>query len=203
MKNIQEYIDSGILELYVAGAIAEEECREVEAMAALHAEVREEIAEISKVVEKYAMAHALPVNPAIKPFLMAKIDYKERIKKGEIFTTPPLLNENSRIEDYAEWLNREDLCAPADFSGIYAKIIGYTPQVATSIIWIQEMPYEEVHDDQYERFLIVEGSCEIVVEEEIYSLSAGSYFSIPLHKRHTARITSTIPCKAILQRVAA
>lgn len=41
--NIQEYIESGIIECYVLGAVSEEEKAEVEQMAALHPEIKAEI----------------------------------------------------------------------------------------------------------------------------------------------------------------
>jgi mannose-6-phosphate isomerase-like protein (cupin superfamily) len=203
MKDIQKYIASGILEIYVSGNATEEECREVIEMAAAHPEIRKEIAEISDALESYALANAVPVNPTIKPFLMAILNYTERLKSGEVPVAPALLNENSKIADYAEWLNRKDLQFPDDFHDMHAKIIGYTPGAITAIVWIKESTPQEVHDDQYERFLIIEGSCDIHVEEEIHSLVPGDYFSIPLHKSHEVIITSTIPCKVILQRVAA
>lgn len=203
MKNVQEYIASGILEMYASGNISEQESKEVEAMAAEHPEIRKELDGISNAIEAYAMANARPVNPTVKPFLMAVIDYTERIKGGEAPAMPPLLHEKSRVEDYSEWLDRKDLSLPDDFSDIHARLIGYTPQAVTAIVWLREMAPQEVHDDQHERFLIVEGSCDIVVEDKVHSLVPGNYFSIPLHKNHKVIITSSIPCKVILQRVAA
>jgi mannose-6-phosphate isomerase-like protein (cupin superfamily) len=203
MKNVQEYISSGILEIYVSGNATDEQCREVIEMASAYPEIHEEIAAISDALEKYAFANAIPVNPTIKPFLMAVVDYSERLKNGELPAMPAILSEASTIEDYAEWVNRKELSLPNDFEDIYVKIIGYTPQAVTAIVWIKDMAPQEVHDDQLERFLILEGSCDIHVEDEIHSLVPGNYFSIPLHKHHEVRITSSIPCKVILQRVAA
>ena len=50
--NIQEYISSGILELYVRGSLSATEMQEVEEMANAHPEVRQEIEEIEKAVER-------------------------------------------------------------------------------------------------------------------------------------------------------
>jgi mannose-6-phosphate isomerase-like protein (cupin superfamily) len=60
-----------------------------------------------------------------------------------------------------------------------------------------------VHDNEFEKFLILEGSCTITIEEEAHHLVPGDYLAIPLHKSHQVTITSEIPCKIILQRVAA
>lgn len=60
-----------------------------------------------------------------------------------------------------------------------------------------------MHINELEKFLILEGTCDITIEDEVYSLKAGDFLSIPLYKKHDVRITSLNPCKAILQRLAA
>jgi mannose-6-phosphate isomerase-like protein (cupin superfamily) len=197
-----EYMGSGLLELYVLGATSPAESTDVELMAAADPAIRLEIEAIEEALEAYAMEHAAAPNPVIKPFLLATIDYTERLKGGEPITMPPVLNKNSIIEDYSPWLNRSDLLVPGD-NAIFAKIIGYTPEVVTAIVWIKEYAPHEIHDHEFEKFLIVEGTCDIVVGDEVYALVPGDYFAIPLHKNHQVKVTSTIPCKVILQRIAA
>ncbi len=203
MNKVAAYIESGILELYVLGLANSNEIREVEQMLVAHAEIRKEVEEISKALEQYATRHAVAPHPAIKPLLIASIDYSERLKNGEPATFPPLLNSNSKVEDYKEWLDRNDMILPADFENLFAKIIGYTTQATTAIVWINEMAPHEVHHDEFERFLIVEGTCDIVIGEQTHQLVAGDYLEIPLHLGHRVKVTSSIPCKVILQRVAA
>jgi quercetin dioxygenase-like cupin family protein len=113
-----------------------------------------------------------------------------------------MLHEKSTIIDFDEWLNRTDM-VPKSSTDLFAKIIGYSAKATTAIVWIKDYAPQEVHDHEYEKFLIVEGTCNIIVGEEVHALIAGDYFSIPLHKSHLVQVTSTIPCKVILQRVAA
>lgn len=200
----KEYIDSGILEKYVMGMTSHSEREEVEMMAAANPDIRQEIDAISDVLEKHALEHAIKPSPVVKTFLMATIDYTERIKSGEPISFPPVLHDNSKAEDYATWLNRPDL----DFSGseednLFAKIIGYTPQMTTAIIWIKQETPSEIHHHEHESFLIIEGSCDILVGDKSNHLVPGDNFTIPLHEYHMVKVTSRIPCKAILQRVAA
>lgn len=56
--NNREYIESGILELYAAGALSSVERKEVEQMLAQHPELREELNAIEKAFEFYATAHS-------------------------------------------------------------------------------------------------------------------------------------------------
>jgi quercetin dioxygenase-like cupin family protein len=202
MFNVREYIDTGILELYVLGIASANECIEVEQLALQYIEIREEIETIRESVYLYADAYKLEPNPVIKPFLMATIDYTERLKNGEPAAAPPLLSANATVNDYSQWLNRPDMVA-ADNTAVFAKIIGYTPQAITAIVWLKDYAPHEVHDNEYERFLIVEGTCDIIVEDQVNQLVPGDYFAIPLHKKHLVKVTSPIACKVILQRVAA
>jgi mannose-6-phosphate isomerase-like protein (cupin superfamily) len=203
MSKISEYIESGVLEMYVLGLTNEEESREVEQMAASHPEVRHEIERLSKEYEAYAESMAVSPDPTIKPMVLASIDYMERMKKGEPASFPPVLNENSKAEDYKEWIDRKDMVLPEYAENIFAKIIGYTPTVMSAILWIKDNAPAEVHDEQYEKFLILEGTCDITIGDTIHHLKAGDYLTIPLHVSHNVKVTSEMPCKAILQRVAA
>jgi mannose-6-phosphate isomerase-like protein (cupin superfamily) len=201
--DIKEYISSGVLELYVLGSLSKEESMQIEELAATHVEVRQEIEEISQAIENYAMENAVAPGPVVKPFLLATIDFMSRIQQGEAVSLPPVLNELSKISDYAQWLNRDDMILPSEADDIYAKIIGYAPGALTAIVWIKTSTPPEVHTDEYEKFLIVEGTCDLFVEGAARQLVPGDYFTIPLHKDHTLQITSDIPCKVILQRIAA
>ena len=203
MKKVTEFINSGILEAYVLGMCDSKDIAEVEEMSALSPEVRNEIDNISEALERTAFANAVTPDPIIKPMLLATIDYTERLNNGEQPSFPPALNEGSQISDYSEWLDRPDLMGPQDPEDVHARIIGYTPELMTAIVWIKEMAPQEVHEDEFERFLIVEGSCDIVIGDEVHKLVAGNFLQIPLHKRHHVTVTSAIPCKVILQRVAA
>lgn len=201
--NIDHYINSGILELYVLGIASDKEAAEVEALSENHIEIREEIEKLQDTVEELAKKYSKKPHVTAKPLLMAAIDYTERIKNGESPTFPLELNEQSTITDYQEWLDRKDLMPTEKVEGIFAKIIGYTPQILTAIVWIEEMAPDEVHDNEYEKFLIIEGECDITVEGKVNHLVPGNYFKMPLHSNHNVKVTSKIPCKVILQRIAA
>jgi mannose-6-phosphate isomerase-like protein (cupin superfamily) len=202
MLTNQEYIDSGILEQYVLGLADPDESKEVEMMAAADPEIQQEIEAITRSLEIFAKANAVEPGPVVRPMILATIDYTERLKNGEPVSEPPIMNENSQVADYTTWLNRADMASPGT-DDIFAKIIGYTPEALTAIVWLKDYAPHEVHDNEYERFLIVEGTCNIIVGDEVNSLVPGDYFAIPLYKKHMVKVTSSIPCKVILQRVAA
>ena len=116
---------------------------------------------------------------------------------------PNKMKMETKIKDYNELITMKDINLPKDFKDLNAKIIGFNPKITTAIVWIKEMAPQEVHDHEDEKFLILEGRCDIRIEGKLHHLSAGDFLSIPLHKKHDLKITSSIPCKAILQRIAA
>ena len=59
MENFQDYIESGILELYALGELSAAEQAAVEAQAASHPEVRAELAQVQAALGFYAEAHAM------------------------------------------------------------------------------------------------------------------------------------------------
>ena len=202
MKDIKNYISSGIIEMYVLGLASKEEIREIEELCVTYPEIQEEIDAVSNALISYNKTNTR-VSPKVKPLLMATIDYTERLKNGEVPATVPSLNVQSNINDFAEWLNREDMVDDETAGDAYAKIIGYGPEAMTAIVWMRnEMPYE-VHDKEYEKFLVIEGSCNIITRDRVISLVPGDFFEIPLHMGHVVKITSDCACKVILQRSAA
>ncbi len=200
---INEIRGSGLLELYVIGSLEEEELTIVENAILTYPTLKEDIREIEYALFEVANAYAIPPHGSVKPLLMATIDYIERIKSGEIPCSPPLLRTTSNVNDFEEWLNRSDMRAPDDFDAMYAKIIADEPEKLTAIVWLRYGAPPEIHTKEHERFLIVEGSCDITIGEVKHQLNPGDYLAIPLHISHHVVVTSNLPCKIILQRVAA
>lgn len=203
MSKVNEFIESGILELYVLGLASADEKKEVELMCSLSEEVGKEIEIISEALIVVASKNAPVPNATVKPLLMATIDYSERIKNGETPANPPILNERSTINDYAEWLSRNDMVLPEKHDDIFVKLIAHTPSAISAIVWIKYETPVEVHGIEHEKFLIIEGTCNIIIDGKAHNMKVGDYMSIPLHASHVVKVTSDIPCKVILQRVAA
>lgn len=201
--SIEQIIASGLLELYVIGDLSPSEILLVEEAMEKDESIRREIAEIEKALEAYAFANAIPVAPTLGPLLFATINFSDRLKNGEITINPPSLNASSKIVDYSLWLEREDMQAPDEYDSSYAKIINSDEEKTTMIVWLKDNAPEETHTNEYEKFLIVEGSCDITIGDEVHSLKRGDFLAIPLFIKHTLVVTSTYACKVILERAAA
>ncbi|MBI3511250.1 MAG: anti-sigma factor [Bacteroidetes bacterium] len=81
--NPQEYISTGILELYVLGAASHDEIREVEKMAALHTEIRYEIERLQIAMEKYAEEHRIIPDKKNKLKILSIVSGEKVQKKSD------------------------------------------------------------------------------------------------------------------------
>lgn len=200
---VSEYISSGILELYVMGNLSADEALGVEKMMVLHPEIRDEVTAIEIALEQYGQSNAVQPHATIKPLLLATIDYMQRLGSGEAPVAAPIMNASSTSADFAQWISRSDFQKPEAVEDIHVKLISANAEATTAIVWIRHMAPDEVHHDEHEKFLILEGTCDIIVDGKIHSLVPGDYFQIPLHSDHRVVVTSEVACKVVLQRVAA
>jgi mannose-6-phosphate isomerase-like protein (cupin superfamily) len=203
MNTIEDYINSGILELYLMGMTNDDESQEIKILSENNIEIKNEVDAIANALQLHSESIAPEIDPGIKPMIMATINYTERLKSGEEFVIAPTLSKDSKIKDFKTWLDKPELNVYNEEDEIDAKIISATPEASTMIIWLKNGSPLEVHDKEYEHFLIVEGTCNITIGEEVHSLFPGDYLSIPLYIGHSVEVTSNIRCKIILQRVAA
>lgn len=77
--NIEEYIASGVLELYAMGGLSAEEAQEVEAMAQQHPQVQQEIANIYETLEALATNGGIAPRPELKISILQTIAAEEGI----------------------------------------------------------------------------------------------------------------------------
>jgi anti-sigma-K factor RskA len=70
--DVNEYIASGILEIYAAGALSQAEMKEVEDMVSKHPEVAQELKKISDALAGYASSFGRNPRPALRKEVMEK-----------------------------------------------------------------------------------------------------------------------------------
>ena len=73
MENIQDYIESGILEQYALGELTTDEHAAVEAQAARHPAIREELEQVQAALGFYAEAHALAPPPGLRERVLGNV----------------------------------------------------------------------------------------------------------------------------------
>jgi mannose-6-phosphate isomerase-like protein (cupin superfamily) len=201
MKNPDDYMNSGMLELFVMGMLTKEESIEVETMAALHPEIRDEIAVIEDAQEEMAKLAALHPPSRVKTKLLNAIEEVE--SQTKLAGNPPFLSRHSKVEDFNPWVKNPDNVAPKEYEDPFFIPLVMTAEETIALVWIRENIPSEVHTDVIEKLFILEGSCDVEFGGQVYSLKAGDFLRIPLHVAHKVTITSKIPCKLIVERLAA
>lgn len=198
-----EIKDSGLLELYAMGLLEGAEFDLVCNALSSDPLLADALAQVEETLFLFAETNAVTPNPTIKPLLLGKIDYMERLKQGEVSERMPVLNPGSKVVEFTRWLEREDMQLKGELDLAQVCIISDEPDKMTAIVWLKSGAPPETHTSDYEKFLIVEGTCTITIGTATHSLKTGDYLSIPLHVSHHVEVTSSIPCKFVLQRVKA
>lgn len=96
---MEEFINSGILELYIFGATTEEENKEVQSMAAKHEEVRSEILSIEKAIINLSYS----VSPHLSPDVYHRIR-RELIDKHGSDGVVQLQPQRRSVSGYIGWV---------------------------------------------------------------------------------------------------
>ncbi|MGA0555009.1 anti-sigma factor [Larkinella sp. VNQ87] len=92
--NIQEYINSGILEEYVLGTVSPQEKREVECLSSIYPEIRQELDTLSAAMEEYAETLRREPPAEIKSWLLNELDFEK--PQDEVVSEPtPVLSEST------------------------------------------------------------------------------------------------------------
>jgi anti-sigma-K factor RskA len=77
VDNIKEFIESGILELYVMGDLSPDESQEVELMAEKHPAIKQELLEIETAMEVYANATAVAPKDSLRDKIINSVNAVE------------------------------------------------------------------------------------------------------------------------------
>lgn len=99
--DIEAYKSSGIIESYVLDLTSQEESRELEALAAQHPAIREEIAAVRAALETYAEQFAQPPPPSLKSKVMAALDQADEITHTQV-PVPPFISVAKNVDGNEE-----------------------------------------------------------------------------------------------------
>ncbi len=204
--DIEKYKKSGILEEYCLGLTSEKECEEVEALSAIHIELREELEEIQKTLNQYAKSHAQLPNRQLKNRILYAIDELDFVETPSFETLPPIDLQNPPLlhkkSDYLQWKKAvEDLQPTEIVENLPVHPLRVNEDVQLFVVWADEKVVNESHEMESESFLILEGTCTCFVGNAVHHLKAGDFLGIPTYTDHSLKVTSNQAVKFIVQRV--
>jgi len=196
--NIQTFIDSGILEMYALDLLDPNEREEAELMISFFPEIRKELDSIQNALEMYADSRAIRPRPHLKDKIRESISNLKKEQELDALNLP-LINH---LSDHKQWLDLVKDFIPSKWESDipFFKIIQQSDKLLQMVIAISVDTLDEVHEDEYESFLILEGRCKCTVGQDVLFMEEGDFMAIPLHEHHTVElITDTVV--AIVQKI--
>jgi mannose-6-phosphate isomerase-like protein (cupin superfamily) len=198
MMQIQNFIQSGILEEYCLGLLSSEEQAFVIQMSMLYPEIKEELTQIELIMEKAALKLAVKPNPELKQTIFNSLTYAAVTNSIYLNNLPDIDSDTN----YQDWLEVLAHLIPVEPLGdISFQLLRQDNRVTQTLVISRIDVPEEMHKDVIESFLILKGECECTVGDDVVSLGPGGFIEIPLFKDHDVKIISPYVV-AVLQHAA-
>jgi len=197
MKHLPSKPDDAQIAAYLLGTLPAPEALAVERYAATDPQFKEHLEMMrSAMATRVAPLEAEP-SPAVKSKLFARTEITDD-RVGTDF--PPYIHARSTVEEFRPWMAQamaELASSNADFECLP---IGASEDTFTFLAKMCSTIPEEVHVDELERVMVVEGYCDFVVGGAVHHFGPGDMYRIPLYTPHSARVTTADPCYFLVQR---
>ncbi len=164
-----------------------------------------ELQNADEALSAFALAHAAPPQLRVRAAILAKINAlnAQKAHRSSIsLEAVPFLTPDANFLDWATAVR--DIPAPILLEDVFLHPIRSDEQVDIFVAWVKVEVPTEVHHDLLESFILLEGTCECVIQQpdgtsRVVHMREGDYISFKLGETHDIFITSSSPAKAILQ----
>ena len=194
----QEYIDSGILYDYCTGLLSEDQKAAVEKVCAQYPGIKDELQGLQADLNLSAASPMSIPNPQLQHSIWNTLENVNKEMAGDI-------NDLPLINKYTDYNNWKRIVKPLMPSEIRHSRITHTLRDADGVMQMliisKTNVEEEVHINERECFIVLEGECECHIGEDIYRLGPGGFIEIPLHVPHNVKVLSPYVV-AVLQHAA-
>jgi len=196
--NTEEYINSGVLHEYCINTLSASERIDVERVCDEYPEVKEELLEMQRALEKFAASVGKKPTVEVQQTIWGTLENINKEKAGDL-NDLPLLNKYS---DHNNWKRIVRPLMPANIPDERVMLPLRNENGVMQVLIISKTDVgEETHEHERESFLVLEGECECHIGDETWRLGPGGFLEIPLHKNHNIKVLSPYVV-AVLQHVA-
>lgn len=174
-----------------------------------HEPSTEEISGIEHALNAYAHQHEKDPSTAIKDGIkakMAKLNHQSKNRSPFTLQNIPMLSPDANLFDWDEAVAH--IQPPREYDNIHMVVLVSDETRDLMLGWSKEIIPEEVHDDLIESFIVLEGSCECHIWRDddqsfnkVVHMQTGDYLQLNIGESHDIITTSSVPVKAILQRL--
>jgi mannose-6-phosphate isomerase-like protein (cupin superfamily) len=192
--DLQDYINSGILEQYCLGLLDSDEANQVVSNCLKYPELRDELNSIEIAIGKMAVEKAIAPPPQLKDKILGRLGFVGN-EVLDINNLPP----TDAYSNYLSWLQAVEHLLPTEpFEGLNIQVLQQTDKIAQMLVVAKVNVPDESHENYAESFFILDGKCSCTIDGTEVFLSAGDFLEIPLHAGHDVKmLTPTVT--AILQ----
>ena len=205
-KDHREFLQSGIIENYHLGMASEEEVDRLLALCHKYPEAQNLLDKgyqsFLYILESYAKT---PPTRNLSSILNSVSSKSELIKASFVGTAQELdrfvpISAHSNVEEWNKLL--AGLQPDDEYDNMFAKPLFHSDRQELTLVWAKEIVPDEIHTNQSESFFLLEGTADCYIGDKLYAMEKGDYMLIPLHVNHKVVITSMMPAKALMSRVA-
>lgn len=201
----KEFLISGVVEDYCLGTASPEDVVKLMELCARCPEAKAYLKKNEKGMESFIGGFSKKPSERSKSIIRNHILDNLKLEKTKLIGTDQMLPEfigisrHSKIEHWDALLNGIE--PPAEFDNIFVKPLFDSPKRKLTLVWAKDLVPDEVHDDMNESFLLLEGTVDCYINDEVFSMVRGDFMDIPLHSVHKVVVTSSTTGKAIRSEV--
>ena len=166
-----------------------------------------EIAKTEEALVAFARLHATEPPLSMRSQIltkMARLTVQRTQSQSFTLQNLPLLTAES---NHLDWEKAVAHLEPTEeFDNIFPLQLIDDAERELYLMWVKTDVEEEIHTDCLESFILLQGSCECLIEstdgqKRTVRMTEGDYLSFELDENHYIKITSHYPVKAIMQRL--
>lgn len=196
--DLQAYIKSGIIEDYCLGALSAEDSKKVAQLALDFPEIKQEVDAYTEALGQYGADTTQFSAADAKHKIFSTITNlitEETANAQQL----PLLNKYS---EHTNWLKIVKPMLPEKLhKPTLVRSLRNDDYISQLLIWTKVDFPEEIHNNEQECFIILEGRCRCHIGDQIIEMGPGDFLEVPMYQHHDVQILETV--LALVQRIKA
>lgn len=194
--DLQAYIKSGIIEDYCLGVLGAEDSKKVAQLVLDFPEIKQEVDSFTEALGQYAAdtAQFSAANAKHKIFnTITNLITEETANAQQL----PILNKYS---EHTNWLKIVKPMLPEKLQKpTLVRSLRNDDRVSQLLIWTTVDFPEEIHNNEQECFIILEGRCRCQIGDQIIEMGPGDFLEVPMYQHHDVHMLE--PVLALVQRI--
>ncbi|MFK8006470.1 MAG: cupin domain-containing protein [Saprospiraceae bacterium] len=205
MFTVEDYLNSGIIERYCLGLTNSQEgekllklVEQYDEIAINLKEAQEQFNTFHKKFDKVAPLQSLEI-------IKQSIIENKRWEDAELLGEDKMLKEFISISKHSDikLIKKliKDIHLPTEYDNIFAKPLYKGKGKELFLFFVKKIVPMEEHPEVDESFLILEGTADCYIDDQVFNMEKGDFMQIPIHSKHKVIVTSSTPGIAIRSRV--